>query len=546
MSYILPPVARAALSIAFVAGGGVAAGIWWGGSEHSDHDSRYTKAALGDGGDGDGGHLAPFGLPAPCAELKATRTFVAAFDRRLRIPSYAAEHLTRMEETLKRQQRRKLKQQRTPQRPAHATHIADPTTTQEDRERERGGVGGASVLGGSGGGGGGGRPRRGAFRADASTPELFRTCSNDFRGSGYDRGHIVPFADSRRTRGLLPPPPPPPPHTRPQQLPTGVTRRGQGTEPSNDAEGGGAGRGGKGEGGKDTTAERSGSLRGGDTVRPSNATVDNTTVNTTVLRAADTTLEALDDTMVMSNVAPQDPLLNRGVWARLEQWCRDLTLAGAITDVYVITGPLFVPEVDEATGALWVKYRVIGKHQVAVPTHWFKVVVAVEHGGGGHATEATLPRPGGGGDAGDAGGGEGRGGGEGEGGGVGGGVGGGERRGARIGGDESGRATAALTLAAGREGGGGGEEARAPRVMLGAFVVPNRPPASRWKGPGEYEVGVEEVERMSGLLFHPHLLHTHEHRPPPEALERERICARVDCGAAKLAWRRVVVGGGGA
>ena len=88
--------------------------------------------------------------------------------------------------------------------------------------------------------------------------------------------------------------------------------------------------------------------------------------------------------------------------------------------------------------------------------------------------------------------------------------------------------------------------ARAPRVMLGAFVVPNRPPASRWKGPGEYEVGVEEVERMSGLLFHPHLLHTHEHRPPPEALERERICARVDCGAAKLAWRRVVVGGGGA
>lgn len=44
------------------------------------------------------------------------------------------------------------------------------------------------------------------------------------------------------------------------------------------------------------------------------------------------------------------------------------------SNVYVCTGPLYLPR-KEADGKLYVKYEVIGDKNVAVPTHFFKVIV---------------------------------------------------------------------------------------------------------------------------------------------------------------------------
>ena len=46
----------------------------------------------------------------------------------------------------------------------------------------------------------------------------------------------------------------------------------------------------------------------------------------------------------------------------------------AFRNVYVCTGPLYLPYHDN-DGKNYVKYQVIGKNNVAVPTHFFKVVV---------------------------------------------------------------------------------------------------------------------------------------------------------------------------
>ena len=47
-------------------------------------------------------------------------------------------------------------------------------------------------------------------------------------------------------------------------------------------------------------------------------------------------------TFYLDNMAPQDSLLNRGPWLRLEQLCRQITQFA--DEVYVASGPLFLPE----------------------------------------------------------------------------------------------------------------------------------------------------------------------------------------------------------
>lgn len=49
-------------------------------------------------------------------------------------------------------------------------------------------------------------------------------------------------------------------------------------------------------------------------------------------------------------------------------------------DVYVITGPLYLPKYDPQTGKWVVKYEVIGTPPtIAVPTHFFKVILGVKN-----------------------------------------------------------------------------------------------------------------------------------------------------------------------
>lgn len=77
-------------------------------------------------------------------------------------------------------------------------------------------------------------------------------------------------------------------------------------------------------------------------------------------------------TFLLTNICPQHPKFNRGYWARLEKHVRDLTKAYPV--VNVISGPLFLPQEVE-DGTRWVRYQVIGENDVAVPTHFFKVLI---------------------------------------------------------------------------------------------------------------------------------------------------------------------------
>lgn len=104
-----------------------------------------------------------------------------------------------------------------------------------------------------------------------------------------------------------------------------------------------------------------------------------------------------EDTFFLTNMAPQvgvqSPLhrtninpnnshshsnqqvgagFNRGTWNRLEKHVRNLTKA--YRNVYVCTGPLYLPK-KEADGKAYVRYQVIGVNNVAVPTHFYKVIV---------------------------------------------------------------------------------------------------------------------------------------------------------------------------
>lgn len=83
--------------------------------------------------------------------------------------------------------------------------------------------------------------------------------------------------------------------------------------------------------------------------------------------------ELIDETFALSNMAPQvGKGFNRDSWNRLEKYVRHLTKK--YKNVYVCTGPLYLPR-NEPDGRRYVKYQVIGQNNVAVPTHFFKVVV---------------------------------------------------------------------------------------------------------------------------------------------------------------------------
>lgn len=84
--------------------------------------------------------------------------------------------------------------------------------------------------------------------------------------------------------------------------------------------------------------------------------------------------EYMNETFFLSNISPQvGKGFNRDAWKKLEEYVRNLTKT--YKNVYVCTGPLYLPR-REPDGKIYVKYEVIGNDNVAVPTHFFKVVVS--------------------------------------------------------------------------------------------------------------------------------------------------------------------------
>ncbi len=93
---------------------------------------------------------------------------------------------------------------------------------------------------------------------------------------------------------------------------------------------------------------------------------------------------AMYETFVFTNMAPQRASLNQRIWERLENQVRKL--AREHGSIWVFIGPLYLNAAE--TGAV-APDSFIGPHRVAVPTHFFKVVIC-EHANGGIETFAFI------------------------------------------------------------------------------------------------------------------------------------------------------------
>ncbi|CAI6345086.1 unnamed protein product [Macrosiphum euphorbiae] len=83
--------------------------------------------------------------------------------------------------------------------------------------------------------------------------------------------------------------------------------------------------------------------------------------------------ELIKQTFVLSNIAPQvGKGFNRSAWNNLEKYVRKK--AKHNKNIYICSGPLFLPKKGD-DGKLWIKYQVIGDNHVAVPTHFYKIIV---------------------------------------------------------------------------------------------------------------------------------------------------------------------------
>ena len=104
------------------------------------------------------------------------------------------------------------------------------------------------------------------------------------------------------------------------------------------------------------------------------------------------TQEAMDATFALSNMCPQvGDGFNRDYWAHFEDFCRRLT--SFYPSVRIVTGPLYLPKRD-VDGKWKVTYEVIGHPpNVAVPTHFYKVVFGEDGKAGGNVSMAAFVLP---------------------------------------------------------------------------------------------------------------------------------------------------------
>ncbi|KAL9131388.1 MAG: hypothetical protein Q9217_000656 [Psora testacea] len=103
--------------------------------------------------------------------------------------------------------------------------------------------------------------------------------------------------------------------------------------------------------------------------------------------------DALDQTFLLSNMCPQvGNGFNRDYWAHFEDFCRRLT--NNYPSVRIVTGPLYLPKRDPDDGKWRVSYEVIGSPpNVAVPTHFYKVIFAEDGKTGGNVSLGAFVLP---------------------------------------------------------------------------------------------------------------------------------------------------------
>ena len=74
------------------------------------------------------------------------------------------------------------------------------------------------------------------------------------------------------------------------------------------------------------------------------------------------TSEAMSQTFYMSNMSPQRPYFNRGIWKKLEGKVRSWTRIHK--KLYIVSGPIILTN-----------HKTIGPNKVAVPQQYFKVIL---------------------------------------------------------------------------------------------------------------------------------------------------------------------------
>lgn len=95
----------------------------------------------------------------------------------------------------------------------------------------------------------------------------------------------------------------------------------------------------------------------------------------------------VEETFYLTNICPQCPQFNREYWTNLENHIKEL--ASNYKHVYVVTGPLYLP--FQENRRKFVKYQVIGPDEIAVPSHFFKVITLEDHQGNREVRAYALP-----------------------------------------------------------------------------------------------------------------------------------------------------------
>lgn len=91
---------------------------------------------------------------------------------------------------------------------------------------------------------------------------------------------------------------------------------------------------------------------------------------------------SMSESFYLSNMTPQLPAFNRGIWKVLEEKVRDLIRDKG--DAYVVTGPLFLTPDSQKT---------IGMGKVYVPSHFFKIIVTGDRNNSGSLKAVAFVIP---------------------------------------------------------------------------------------------------------------------------------------------------------
>ena len=78
------------------------------------------------------------------------------------------------------------------------------------------------------------------------------------------------------------------------------------------------------------------------------------------------TQQAMAQSFSLANMVPQAPMHNRGVWAKSVEMATRKYVARAKGNVYVITGPVYAPNISQSPS--------IGQGRVRIPRYLFKLV----------------------------------------------------------------------------------------------------------------------------------------------------------------------------